>query len=164
MRIAWIVPAGLIGGALYLWHVAGHFRGGVGRYEVLGPAFFPKLLLAALIVVCLLQLAGELIRALRARQEVAASGVATIHWGDLALALGITVAYAASLKTLGFLVATPLFQVLLLAAVFRVTDWRLLVGVPAALVTLFTLIFVVAMNVPLPRGRWLFAELSRLVY
>ena len=163
MRSAWIVPAGLAGGALYLWHVAGHFRGGVGRYEVLGPAFFPKLLLAALVIVCLLQLGGELIRVARTRR-VTANGATIIHWGDLALALGITIAYVASLKTLGFLVATPLFQVLLLAMVFRVTDWRLLLGVPVTLVALFTLIFVVAMNVPLPRGRWLFAELSRLVY
>lgn len=163
MRSAWIVPAGLVGGALYLWHVAGHFRGGVGRYEVLGPAFFPKLLLAALVIVCLLQLGGELIRVVRTRR-MTANGATVIHWGDLALALGITIAYVASLKTLGFLVATPLFQVLLLAMVFRVTDWRLLLGVPVTLVALFTLIFVVAMNVPLPRGRWLFAEVSRLVY
>lgn len=158
-----LVPAGLIGGAVYLWHVASHFRGGVGRYEVLGPSFFPKLLLAALVLVCLLQLGGELARMLRARQRVAGEAAA-VYWRDLALALGITVAYTASLGTLGFLVATPLFQVLLLAVVFRVTDWRLLLGVPAALVTLFTLIFVVAMNVPLPRGRWPFAELSRFVY
>lgn len=163
MRSGWIVPAGLVGGALYLWHVAGHFRGGVGRYEVLGPAFFPKLLLAALVIVCLLQLGGELIRLVRTRR-MTANGATIIHWGDLALALGITIAYVASLKTLGFLVATPLFQVLLLAMVFRVTDWRLLLGVPVTLVALFTLIFVVAMNVPLPRGRWLFAEVSRLVY
>lgn len=163
MRSAWIVPAGLVGGALYLWHVAGDFRGGVGRYEVLGPSFFPKLLLAALVIVCLLQLGGELIRVVRTRR-MTANGATVIHWGDLALALGITIAYVASLKTLGFLVATPLFQVLLLAMVFRVTDWRLLLGVPVVLVMLFTLIFVVAMNVPLPRGRWLFAELSRLVY
>lgn len=161
MRRELLVPFALLAAAVYLWVVASNFRGGVGRYEVLGPSFFPKLLLGALVVVCIMQLSQVLLRPRRIDSGVRAT---KIHWRLLITALAITLAYVASLETLGFLAATPIFQVLLLVFVFKIRDWRRLVSVPAGLTVLFAFIFIGLMNVPLPRGRWVIGELSRLIY
>ena len=158
------VPAVIALGALYLWTLAGDFRGGAARYEAIGPDFFPKILLAALIAVSLLHLLRGLLLRRRAAAPLGTTASASFHPGDLALAVAITAGYVAALHLLGFLLATLLFQGLLLALVFRQRDWRLLLGVPAGLTALFFLIFVQLMSTPLPRGQGVFHELSKLLY
>lgn len=155
-----LVPGCLVALTLWLWVVAGQFRGGVGRYEVLGPSFFPKILLAALATIALLQIARSVITGFGERAE----GEPRIHWRDLAIALGLTAAYAAMLGFVGFLLSTLLFQALLLTLVFGYRRPALVLGVPVGLTALYGGIFLGLMNVPLPRGRWLFAEFSRLFY
>lgn len=164
LLIPLLVPLGGGIGALYLWGLAGGFRGGVGRYEVLGPSFFPRLLLGALIAACAVQFTLGLVRLVKRPAGQTAAADTPVQWCRLALSIGVTIAYAAALQPIGFLVATPLFQVLLLIVAFRVSDWRVLVGLPPALTALFFLIFVVFMGIPLPRGRWIFAEFSRFFY
>jgi hypothetical protein len=87
-----------------------------------------------------------------------------IYWGDLAMVVGITSAYAAVLGFAGFLISTTVFQVLLLTLVFRYRKPAIVVGVPLGLTALYGGIFLGLMNVPLPRGRWHFAEFSGLFY
>lgn len=155
-----IIPGCLVAITVWLWVVAGQFRGGVGRYEVLGPSFFPKLLLVALALMALLQI----VRAIAFGGERTEAEHSAVHWGDLAAAIGITLAYAALLGFVGFLISTVIFQLLLLGIVFRYRRPAVLVGVPLGLTALYGSIFLGLMNVPLPRGRWLFAEFSRLFY
>jgi hypothetical protein len=155
-----IIPGCLVAATVWLWILAGQFRGGVGRYEVLGPSFFPKLLLGALALVALLQIG----RAIISGGGTAEPERSTIHWADLAAAVGITSAYAAVLGFAGFLISTVVFQVLLLTLVFRYRTAAIVVGVPVGLTALYGGIFLGLMNVPLPRGRWFFAEFSSLFY
>jgi hypothetical protein len=155
-----LIPGCLVAVTVWLWIVAGQFQGGVGRYEVLGPAFFPKVLLGALGLVALLQIGREIaFGGSRAEAEPP-----TIQWRDLASAIGITLAYAAILGHAGFLLSTVLFQMALLTVVFGYRRPAIVVGVPLGLTALYGAIFLGLMNVPLPRGRWLFADFSRLFY
>ena len=52
----------------------------------------------------------------------------------------------------------------MLIAVFRLRRWRLVLGAPVVLTTLFYIIFIELMSVPLPRGQGVFRELSRMLY
>lgn len=154
------VPACLVAVTAWLWTVAGQFKGGVGRYEVLGPSFFPKILLGALAVVSLMHIARMLVR----RRPQGDGAARRVHWRSLAVALGLTLAYAAVLGVAGFLAATAVFQALLLALVFGYRRPALVVGLPLGMTALYGAIFLGLMNAPLPRGRGLFADFSGLFY
>lgn len=160
MRYHWLAPAGFFAASVYLWGVASNFRGAVGRYELIGPAFFPKILLAAIIGVSALALLRHFI----ARRQGGDTDTAAIHIGDLALAVAITIAYVAALHLVGFILATLAFQALMLGAVFRDRRWRIVCGVPVVLTTLFFVIFIELMGVPLPRGSGPFHQLNLLLY
>lgn len=168
MRYAVLVPASFFAAAIYLWFVASSFRGGVGRYELIGPSFFPKILLIAIIALT----AVEVIRILVARQRGAAAAGSGAPEGakagffplDLALAVGITIGYVVALHWIGFILSTIAFQALLLFTVFRQRRWRIALGVPIVLTTVFFVIFIELMSVPLPRGTGIFHQLNRLIY
>lgn len=155
-----LVPGCLVAITVWLWILTGQFQGGVGRYEVLGPSFFPKILLGALALVAMLQI----VRGIAFGRGGAGGTKPEIHWRNLATALGVTAAYAGALGYAGFLLSTAVFQALLLALVFGYRTPAIVVGVPVGLTALYGGIFLKLMNVPLPRGRWLFAEFSRLFY
>ena len=161
MRYRWLVPAGLFLAAAYLWGVAAEFQGAVGRYELIGPDFFPKILLAAIMIASLAAVARDVVAL---RREPAGEETKTFFPADLAIAVLITVAYVAALHVIGFVLATFCFQALILAAVFRVRRWQTVFGVPAVLTTLFFVIFIVLMGVPLPRGSGMFRAFNSLLY
>jgi hypothetical protein len=144
--------------------VASSFRGGVGRYEVLGPSFFPKILLAGLVLVTMLDIGLSLAKRWRhgAHGQSAANG--RLYWNDLLLSFVITIAFVASLRYIGFLPAAILFQLAMLSVVFRQRSWKVLIGAPIFLTALFLVIFSLIMGVPLPRGSGIFYTFSRLIY
>lgn len=161
MRV--LVPASFLCAAIFLWTVVGGFKGGVGRYELIGPAFFPKILLVAIVALTLVEIARVLLARRRAGGPAAGTDV-RFHPLDLGLAVAITVGYVAALHALGFLPATFVFQALLLAVIFRERRWPALLGVPLALTSLFFVIFILLMGVPLPRGMGVFLDFSKLLY
>lgn len=161
MRYRWLVPVGLLCAAVYLWSVASTFREAVGRYELIGPGFFPKILLVAIVVVSLLALVREFVAR---KRSAPAPEKTTFYPGDLAAAVAITVAYVAGLHAVGFVLATLAFQVLLLVVVFRIQRWQVVCGVPAILTSVFFVIFIGLMSVPLPRGTGVFHQLNSLMY
>ena len=173
MRYAFLVPVSFFAAAVCLWFVASSFRGGVGRYELIGPSFFPKIILLALIALT----AMEVVRTLAARRREPATSATTTTEApdgdgakarffpfDLMLAVAITVGYVAALHWVGFILSTVAFQSLLLFAVFRQRRWRIVLGVPVVLTTVFFVIFIELMSVPLPRGHGVFHQLNRLIY
>ncbi|MCF3936157.1 tripartite tricarboxylate transporter TctB family protein [Acuticoccus sp. M5D2P5] len=153
-------------GCVYLWGVTGDFRAVSGRYEAIGPEFFPRLLIGALAIMCLVQIARSLLRPAEttAEEADAAAASGSVDWRNLVTALAITGLYAASLHTVGFLIATPLFQAALLGIVFKTRRLVTLVLVPLLFTAAIAALFIGAMNAPLPRGRWLFGTFSRLFY
>lgn len=164
MRESRLMPAVILAGAGFLWYVASNFRGGVGRYEVLGPSFFPKLLLAGLVVVTVLDLARTFVGKGKKAAEGDAPRPKPFHWPDFLLAFAITIAFVGSLSLIGFLPATILFQFAVLWVVFRQRSWIVTLGTPLLLTAMFFVIFSVIMNVPLPRGAGIFYTFSRLIY
>jgi len=164
MRSDRLMPAAVLAGAGFLWYVASNFRGGVGRYEVLGPSFFPKLLLAGLVVVTVLDLARTFVARRTAVAEGGSAKPKPFHWPDFLVAFAITIAFVASLPLIGFLPATLLFQFAVLWVVFRQRSWIVTLGAPIVLTSIFFLIFSEIMNVPLPRGAGIFYTFSRLIY
>lgn len=164
MNPRWLVPAALLAGSVYLWFVASNFRGGIGRYEVLGPSFFPKLLLAGLVVVAIVDLGLTVGKKWKHVGYGQFAETKLFYWKDLLLAFAVTIAYVALLRYLGFLPATLLFQFGMLLTVFRHKSWKVVIGVPVFLTALFFVIFSVVMGAPLPRGSGIFYEVSRLIY
>ncbi len=158
-----LVPALFFAASVYLWFVASAFRGGVGRYELIGPSFFPKILLVAMMALT----AMEVLRGLAAAR-VAKPGdgetKAAFFPLDLALSVAITVGYVVALHWVGFILSTLAFQSLLLAAVFHQRRWRITIGVPVVLTTVFFIVFIELMSVPLPRGYGIFHQLNKLIY
>jgi hypothetical protein len=172
MRHRLLVPATLVAVSALLWLVASNFRRGVGQYDVLGPSFFPKLILLGLAVVslCDLLLSGRgVVRDVVAEpdgqaQDNGLRGSGSFYWTDLLLAAGMTIGYVLLLPHLGFLVGTLLFQFALLFGVFRERRVSVVLGGPLALTLLFLLIFGVGMDIALPHGRGIFLSLSRFLY
>jgi len=162
LRFRILVPVFFFSASVWLWFVASAFRGGVGRYELIGPNFFPKILLVGIMGAAAAEVLREFLtfsddRSIDDKRP-------RFYPIDLASALGITIAYVVGLHVIGFLLATLVFQALMLIAVFRLRRWRLVLGAPVVLTTLFYVIFIELMNVPLPRGQGVFRELSRMLY
>jgi hypothetical protein len=177
MRHGPVVPATLVALSIILWFVASNFRRGVGQYDVLGPSFFPKLILLGLAVVSLCDLVLAAHRRLRANDaDVGARSPdelakddgsrerASLYWVDLLLAAGMTIGYVLLLPHIGFAVGTLLFQFALLFGVFRERRASVMLGGPIALTLLFLLIFGIGMDIALPRGRGVFLDLSRFLF
>lgn len=157
----WVAPLGVIAGSLYLWYLTLGFRTAYAQSETFGPSFFPQLVLAGLILVSVLQIVRL---ALAREQPVAERTAEPFHWGDLIAAVAISAAYVALMKATGFLPSTFLFQTVLLFVIFRQRSLKILLGVPAILTTIYFLIFVRALEMPLPQGHGWFREFSQIVY
>lgn len=127
------------------------------RGDTIGPDFWPRAVLIAMMVICAVQGARLLLAGPADDRPGAASdeeeGEDDAPRSNLLLALGIllTLAYGASITTLGFLIATFLFMVLFMyVGSYRahLTIWlSSLIGA-----VLLTFLFQKAVYVSLPRG------------
>lgn len=175
-RLKPTLPYVLLGAAAgYLYYVAAHID--YHRREgVLGPDFWPKLILVLVIVACIYEVARRLLR--RARDDEVGGVLeelveesARAH-GDSALAvpvehhpwllvagMALSVAYVAVIETLGFFSATVPY-VALFIALGGYRRW----GVTAAVSLVGTLVlmffFMKIVYVSLPIGREPFAQVT----
>jgi hypothetical protein len=117
MKYRTVIPTILVAFSIILWFVASNFRSGVGQYDVVGPSFFPKLILLGLAVVSLCDLVLAAHRRVRANDaDVGARSPdelakddgsrerASLYWVDLLLAAGMTIGYVLLLPHIGFAV------------------------------------------------------------
>lgn len=74
----------------------------------------------------------------------------------------LSIAYIASLRTVGYLVATYLF-LLISFYVLGVKEKIKLFGLPLAMVTIYTVGFSMLLYIPLPRGTGIFRTISDVV-
>ena len=114
-----------------------------------GPGFFPFWLALALCVVALVLL---LDRSPAAPRPVPVAAERLRH-GKVMLALAASAAYAFALESLGFLLATFLFLLLLLGAI-ESRRWSSSIATSAATAAACHLVFKVWLAVPLPAGPW----------
>jgi|AntDeeMinimDraft_5_1070356.scaffolds.fasta_scaffold04221_3 hypothetical protein len=104
-----------------------------------GPAFFPRLILAGIAILSVVQLLLSIRRGTEVRYEVPRSTAKTVATVSALLLL-----FVASLSTLGFLIASALFLIVLLRYSGE-TDYRIIalisVGLPLVLFVVFAGIF-----------------------
>jgi putative tricarboxylic transport membrane protein len=147
MRRGNIVAAlGLAGLAGYLFFEAGKLRFGTARMPQTG--FFPKTLLALLLVLSLVLL-GQALRQSdtgRAAERIPAEG-----WIRIGATMVILVGFALVLEKLGFLLSTFLLMVLLLRAI-EAPKWSKVIAVAISTAVLSYILFGWLLGIPLPGG------------
>ncbi len=130
-----------------------------------GPAFWPKTILLAIIVLSGFLFLKNVIAGLRAnkfgRGEVAV--LEKEGTKGLIVAIGLSIVYGFSVPYSGFLLSIFLFQVFFLL-ILKVKKVLVLVLFPLSLTVTLYIIFIKVLYIPLPRGVGFFLTLSRLFY
>lgn len=163
-------PCAMIALGLFLLWQTLDFTSSYSASSFYGPAFFPRLVLGGLILVSLLQLVHALRAHVRDRSARTGSNAEASAPRDrldiaaFAITLGAAVLYVVGMQYLGFLPATLIFQALIFGLVFRMRNLQGLVLLPGLLTTIYFLVFLRVLELPLPQGQGMFRELSRLIY
>jgi len=158
--------AALFAGAAYLYHEAGAFTS-AARPGQLGPDFWPRAVLALLMIVCgievvrraLLARTSDAPRAANAKEVTVEPDAVQRYPRLLGAGIALTIAYVLALDWLGFFVATALYL-----ALFMVVGCYRRARVIAASSILgslaFVYVFMKIVYVSLPLGRGPFKALS----
>lgn len=130
-----------------------------------GPAFWPKTILFAIIVLSGFLFIKNVIVRLRGnkfgRGEVAV--LEKEGTKGLIMAIGLSIIYGFSVPYGGFLFSILLFQVLFLL-ILKVEKVLVLVLFPLSLTVTLYIIFIKVLYIPLPRGVGIFLTFSRIFY
>lgn len=173
-----LAPYVLVGCAgLYLFHVATQFEFH-RRAETLGPDFWPKLILALLLIVC----AGEILRIIFAKNPDAEIGSvleditreadadsdaepaepAASHPWRLLAGMAVTLAYVAFVGSTGFVLTTAAYlAAFLLIGGYRKTKVIVMMSIGGPLLLMF--VFMKLVYISLPLGSGPFAQFSILL-
>lgn len=150
--------------SLVLYWVAGSFgKSTVLQGAQMGPSFWPRILLGALILLTGIVTVGTIKKMIREKawnESLLRMDAANIRFF---IAIGLGVAYLTLLPLVGFIAITPFFMIafmLLLGEKSKV--W--IIGVSIGMTAVIVIMFTKAMYVPLPRGTGLFREFSLLFY
>ncbi len=150
--------------SLFLYWVTGSFQTGtLLQGGQMGPAFWPRLILGALILLSGIVSAG-MIRKI-SKEKAWGESLVTMDRGKVRFfaAIGLGVAYLVLLPVLGFIAITPVFMIAFMILLGEKSKGWIL-GVSIAMTAIIVVLFTKAMYVPLPRGVWLFREFSLLFY
>jgi len=153
-------------GSLFLYWVTGSFGARIslgGGAAQMGPAFWPRFLLGALILLSGIVSVGMIRRI--AKEKAWGESLTTMDRGKFRFfaAIGLSIAYLFLLPVMGFIAITPLFLIgFMLLLGEKSKGWIL--GVSIGMTVIIVVLFTKAMYVPLPRGVWLFREFSLLFY
>lgn len=150
--------------SLVLFWVTGSFGGRtVLQGARMGPAFWPRFILGALILLTVIVSVGT-IKKIK-REKAWSEALLVMDRGKVRffVAIGLSVSYLTLLPMMGFIAVTPFFMIafmLLLGEKSKGWILSVSVGMTAIIVILFTK----AMYVPLPRGVGFFREFSLIFY
>jgi hypothetical protein len=145
-------------GAATLWPLTSEF-GQIGRYQVLGPSFWPRILLIGLLGLSALTIGQSIQRSVRSSAAPAPVGRQPYR---LLAAIGLCFGYVAILPWLGFTVGTCAFAVVFLLSMGAsrpsVILWTSLV-----LTGSLFILFITILNAPLPPGQGVFLDITRFL-
>jgi putative tricarboxylic transport membrane protein len=148
--------------AIYFYVLAGNIDAPPGP-EHLGAAFWPKMILIFLTISCVMK-GGEVLRARRkSESQGEATGPAEIETLKLGIMIVMIIAGVYFMDILGF----PLSNFLFLLFFMRIAGLRKKIPLllTSLLGTIFLLyIFVKVVYLPLPKGDWLFNDLTIFLY
>nr|WP_272899182.1 tripartite tricarboxylate transporter TctB family protein [Caldalkalibacillus salinus] len=109
----------------------------------LGPAFFPKLILYFIILLCILQI---LTITLSNHKQMSAGDS---NMGSVMLLIANMIGYVFGLEIIGYQLSTLIFISLLLA-LLGVRNYKILISVPLVSVLIIFVVFDWMLNVPMP--------------
>jgi len=156
----------MLGMAVFLFIMATKFPT-LRAYDKLGPAFWPKIILIGLIALNGIRLTRFfLTQSQDLRTNLTKIALDSSQKRDLLRLLSVItlcLIYTLLMPVFGFLLLTPIFQVLLLLTM-GTKKWTTLVITPIVLTGVLFGIFVRILHIPLPRGIGVFNDLSRMFY
>jgi hypothetical protein len=154
----------IFAGSLVLYGVTGSFgSGSVMQGGQMGPAFWPRFILGAIILLSGTVSVGIIRRI--TKEKGWSESLMTLDRGKVRFfaAIGLSVAYLTLLQIVGVIAITPLFMIAFMLLLGEKSKGWIL-GVSIAMTAVIVILFTKAMYVPLPRGVWLFREFSLLFY
>lgn len=149
--------------SLYLYTIAASYKGHE-IYGKLGPGFWPKFILIAMMILSL----WVAVDAFRARKKSAGEKVseaAKSAGGRIRFfsALILIIAYLILINIIGFIALTPFFLIAFMILLGE-KSWFWMIILSMGMTILIILAFTQAMYVPLPRGVGIFHDFSVLFY
>jgi putative tricarboxylic transport membrane protein len=149
--------------SLYLYTIAASYKGHE-IYGKLGPGFWPKFILIAMMILSL----WIAVDAFRARKKSAGEKVSEAiksAGGRIRFfsALILIIAYLILINIIGFIALTPFFLIAFMILLGE-KSWLWMVILSVGMTILIILAFTQAMYVPLPRGVGIFHDFSVLFY
>jgi|GEM_PF-601234 len=156
-------------GSVYLWFVADRFPEFL-KYKNVDSDFWPKIILATMAILSLCILYENIAAVRLQRRETKAPvslgddrSVSGVRWKTV-IAMGVLcIAYYWGLNLFGFIIATIVFMWLAIVVIGGAGKWAAVVF-PLIFTVGLALIFVKGLELSLPRGVWLFRDLSLLFY
>lgn len=154
----------ILAASVFLYWVTGSFaKTTVLQGAHMGPSFWPRVILGALIFLSCV-VAGGTIRRI-GKEKTWGEPILTLDRGKIRFfaALALCVAYLYLLPLAGFIAVTPLFMIaFMLLLGEKSKGW--IIGVSVVMTAVVVILFTKAMYVPLPRGVGFFRDFSLLFY
>jgi putative tricarboxylic transport membrane protein len=131
-------------------------------YEKMGPDFWPKLMLAGIVILALIVMIGSILEQRKGTSPKAESKERSNTVGAVVCA-GILLLFIISISYIGFLLSAFL-SMMVLAYALGERNKLLLLFFSFIMVAMIYLSFGKLLFVPMPRGVWIFRELSYYLY
>lgn len=146
----------LILSVVWTWLVIDTIPAGFGEGDI-GPRAFPLMFGLCLGGLSVLLLLKSLLNGPKSETEhsLTAGYQLAIHWLPAALLLIEISAYGYLLKTVGFVIATPIVMLFVMAVNFRIRSPKMLLGVSIGTTLACWLIFEKAIGIYLANGSWI---------
>ena len=128
------------------------------RSELIGPTTFPRIALGGLIVLLALISVREILRRHKQAAAIEFDVLRTLF------VVAWTLVYIWAISSVGFPIATFLFQIGFLFVIFQIRSLSRLVVVSVPFSIICTVLFTKVLQVPLPRGVVPFYWLNAIVY
>jgi len=125
--------------------------------QIIGPDFFPSLILGLWIILSI----WLIIRNIRMPEKI--NHIQREHGKNFWITIVFMFSYALLLNYIGFLVLT-LVSLFLFLYCIGVRNWKILISCSVGLSFAILIMFPMIMSIPLPRGVWIFRELSYFFY
>ncbi|MGB7243087.1 MAG: tripartite tricarboxylate transporter TctB family protein [Sulfitobacter sp.] len=143
----------LILSVVWIWLVIDTIPAGFGEGDI-GPRAFPLMFGLCLGGLSVLLLLKSLLNGLRNQTENSLYQL-PIHWLPAALLLIEISAYGYLLKTVGFVIATPIVVLFVMVVNLRIRSAKMLLGMSIGITLLCWLIFEKALGIYLANGSWI---------
>ncbi|MDI6725878.1 MAG: tripartite tricarboxylate transporter TctB family protein [Smithellaceae bacterium] len=148
-------------GSFILFGETFYFKGSEDIGGRLGPAFWPRMLLVGIMIICVSLLVEYLIK--RGRMTETMKPRLDLRQLRFLIAVGLITAYLLLLPLVGFIIITPLFMIAFMYLLGEPSKAWIL-GVSLVLTAIIVVLFTKAMYVPLPRGQGIFLQFSQIFY